>query len=227
MPYQRIADKQAAQQQQQPQPGGPMPGQQGGPMPAPGAEAPEDLSQRRVTRGAMDLNQPMTPSTAARMAQESVRPGAASIKGGDQEASAQEQDEYERALKALSKVLYEDERASDGIIQQLLPEERVGSVAKASMLIINQLDAKLDFDEDIIAQLTQDTVERVIDLFENTKLEDEFSEQEAQAALGATWEGIMEMYGVDEDSYAELTSGLSEDEFKGYETQYKQFLGEA
>lgn len=175
----------------------------------------------------MDLNQPMTPSTAARMAQESVRPGAASIKGGDQEASAQEQDEYERALKALSKVLYEDERASDGILQQLLPEERIGSVAKASMLIINQLDAKLDFDEDIIAQLTQDTVERVIDLFENTKLEDEFSEQEAQAALGATWEGIMEMYGVDEESYAELTSGLSEDEFKGYEKQYKQFLGEA
>lgn len=227
MPYQRIADKQAEQQQQQQQPQGPMPGQQAGPMPGPEAEAPEDLSRSRVTRGAMDLNQPMTPSTAARMAQESVRPGVASVKGGEQEASDQEQDEYERALKALSKVLYEDEQSSTGILQQLQPEERIGSVAKTSMLIINQLDSKLDFDEDIIAQLTQDTVERVIDLFENTKLEDEFTEQEAQAALGATWEGVMEMYGVDEDSYAELTTGLSDEEFKGYEKQYKQFLGDA
>lgn len=210
MPYQRIADKEAAQQQQQ-QPVAPE----------------QDLQQHQVRRGAPDLNAPNSPEKAFNMVQDQVRPGSAALMGPDQEATPEEQAEYERAVGALSKVLYENDQTSSAIVRQLVPEERIGSVAKASMLIIQQLDDKFDFDETVIPELTQETVDRVIDLFENSKLDDEFTEQEAQAALGATWEGVMEMYGIDEDQYAEMTAGMSQEDFKGFENEYKQYLGEA
>lgn len=212
MPYTRIDEKEAQQQQ------APMPQQ-------PQAAPEEDLMKPRVQRGQPNLNAPQGAQEGFRMAQEMSRPGEGAAMGPDIEATEDEQAEYERAVSALSKVLYENERTSNAVISQLTPEERVGSIAKASMLVINQLDEKMDFDEAIIAELTQETVDRVIDLYEN-KHGEELTDADTQAALGATWEGIMEMYGMDEDSYAELTAGMSDDDFKGYEKQYKGFLGE-
>lgn len=191
---------------------------------APQQEAPMDLAKRRVARGRPDLNEGMTAEQGFNMAQESMRPGQGSLKGPDLEATEDEQAEYERAMAALSKVLYEDERTSNAVVRQLTPEEKVGSIAKASMLVISQLDQRLDFDEVIIPQFTQDVTDRIVDLYEN--VHGEVSEQEAQRAFGATWEGVMEMYGVDENDYAELTAGMSDEEFQGYKQQYKSFLGE-
>jgi hypothetical protein len=218
MPYQRESEKQAAQQQQQQ----PAPEQA-----APEAAAPQqDLMQKQTMPGVFDPNKPGDPAQAVRMAQEQQRPGASMAMGEDQEASPEEQAEYERAVEALGKVLYEDDRTSAGIVKQLSPQEKVGSVAKASALVVQQLDMKFDFDEVIIPQLTEETVDRVIDLYENVHGE-EFGEQEVQGALGATWEAVMQMYGIDEEGYADFTQGMSEEDFRGYEKQYKQFLGDA
>lgn len=211
MPYQRESEKQAAMQEQ-----APAPEQQQQQLPS---------GQRQVVRGEMDPNRPGDPGEGMRIVQESNMPGAGSAMGPDQEASEQEQAEYERATEALSLVLYENPQTSEAVAKYLMPQEKVGSVAKASMMVIQQLDMKFDFDEVIIPQLTQDTVDRVIDLYENLH-GDQFSDQETQGALGATWEGVMEMYGVDEENYAELTAGMSDEDFRGFEKQYKQFLGD-
>lgn len=200
-------------------------------QPSPAAEVGEagmgtdNIAQKPITRGQYDLNQGASPLGGMQMAQNVSRPGQASVMGKDEPATQEEQAEYERAVEALQRVLYDDERASAAIMQQLQPKERVGSIAKASLLLIKQLDDRLDFDEVIIPQFTQDVVDRIIDFYENVHGE-EISEQDAQRALGTTWEGVMEIYGVDEDTYAELTQGMGEQEFKAQEQQYKQFLGE-
>lgn len=196
--------------------------------PTPAATTPEgqqDLTKGQVVRGAVDANRPASAAEGRRLAAERVRPGQGAAAGEDVPATEDEQREYERAMGALSKILYEDERTSASIVRQLTPEEKIGSVAKASMLTITQLDQKLDFDESIIAEFTQDVVDRIIDLYENVHSE-EFSDQEMKQALGATWEGIMEVYGVDEEDYAELTAGLSDEEFEGYKSQYKEVAGD-
>lgn len=185
----------------------------------------DNIQQKPITRGAYDLNEGASAMGGMKMAQNKVRPGQGMAMGADEEATKEEQAEYERATEALQQVMYDDERASAAIAQQLRPEERVGSIAKASMLLIKQLDDRLDFDEVIIPQFTQDVVDRVIDFYENVHGE-EISEGDAQKALGATWEGVMEMFGVDEDTYAEFTQGMGEEDFKAQEQQYKQFLGE-
>lgn len=218
MPYVRDSEKQQQQAQSMPQ----------DPAMAPQdpAAAEQDLMARRVRRGQMNPNMPGSPAEGFRMAQEVSNPTEAAALGPEVEATPEEQAEYERAMEALSLILYENEQTSAAIVKQLNPQEKVGSVAKASMLTIQQLDMKFDFDDVVIAQLTEETVDRIIDLYENTQQDEEFTPQEAQGALGATWEGVMEMYGMDEDDYAQLTAGMTEDDFKGYEQQYKQFLGE-
>jgi hypothetical protein len=214
MPYQRINEKEQQQQEQQQQ------------QPMPQQQEQEDLQTKRVQRGQPDLNQPQGAEQGFRMAQELSRPGEGSALGPDIEANEDEQAEYERGVAALGRVLYENDKTSSAIVSQLTPKERVGSIAKASMLTMTQLDEKLDFDETVIPELTKETVDRIIDLYEN-KYDEELSEQDAQAALGATWEGLMEVFGIDEDSYGELTAGMTTEQFKEQEKTYKQFLGDA
>lgn len=226
MPYQRESDKQA-QQQQQPQMAGPE--QIAAPSASPAAAAgsvEESMGQRQVVRGAPDLNAPNDAYEGFRMAQETVRPGAGAAMGDEQPATEGEQREYERAVNALGNILYSNEQGTTAILKQLTPQEKVGSIAKASILTIQQLDKKYDFDEVVIPALTQETVDRIIDLYENQHGE-ELSDVEAQRAFGAAWEGVMELYGADESDYAELTAGMSEEDFRGYEQEYKGYLGEA
>jgi len=193
---------------------------------SPAAEAGDkSLTKKQVVRGAADLNKGVSVEEGFRMAQQSVRPGQGSLLGPDSEATEDEQREYERAMNALGKVLYENEKTSDAIVKQLDPGEKVGGVAKASMLVLTQIDEKLDIDEVVIPQLAQDIVDRVIDLYENVN-GDEFSEQEATAAMGATWEGLMEAYGIDEADYAELTAGMTDKDISGYKDQYKNMVGD-
>ncbi len=170
-----------------------------------------------------DFNEPASVVKGAGIARNTVRRGGG-VMGAEEEATPAEQKEMDRALGALTKVLYEDDNTSQSIVDQLRPEEKVGSVAKATILLVSQLDQRLDFDEVIVPALTQETADRVIDLYENVH-GDEFNEQETQRVLGAAWEGVMEIYGVDEEAYEELTQGMSDEDLAGYEQQYKQFLG--
>jgi len=197
-----------------------------GTQPSPAAEAGDSsLEKKRVVRGGANLNAGPSVEEGFRLAQETVRPGQGSILAGDEEATPDEQAEYERAVSALGKVLYENEKTSDAIARQLDPGEKVGGVAKASMLVLTQIDNKLDLDEVVIPEFAQEVVDRVIDLYENIH-GDEFNEQETTAAMGATWEGLMEAYGIDEADYAELTAGMTEQDIKGYKEQYRGMVGD-
>ena len=147
------------------------------------------------------------------------------LKAGEQEASPEEQQEYEKALSALHTVLYSNEGTSQAIVDMLQPQDKVGSVAKAGILVVQQLDEKIDLDESVFAEITMDIADRLIEMGERAKGM-EFSEKESQAVMGATWEGVMELYGIDESAYEELTQGMSPEELKGYEQEYKGYLGE-
>lgn len=204
-------------------------GAQGANAQPPAEPAPQgDLRQSRITRGKEDMNTPQTPLNSMRKLQERVRPGEASVAGNnfEQDATPEEQAEHDRAIQALSIVLYKDERTSNAVVQQLSPKDKIGSVAKAAMMTVSQLDEQFDFDEVVIPELTLETVDRIVELYE-TVHGDEFSEKEAQAAVGAAWEGVMNAYGIEEADYAELTAGMSDEEFGQHEANYKQFLGES
>ena len=195
------------------------------PVPEQEAPAPAGPQASRAPRGDLsDMNTPASPNKGKGVADSYTR-RSKGLMAEEEEATEEEQAELDRALGALSKVLYEDDNTSQSIQDQLRPEERIGSIAKASILLIQQLDEKLDLDEVVIAEFTQEVADRVIDMYE-AKNDEEVTDEDAQKVLGATWEGVQELFGVDEDSYEEMTQGMGEEDINQYTQQYKQFLGE-
>ena len=128
-------------------------------------------------------------------------------------ASATEQREYENAMEALYKVLYENDKTSQAIVQGLesTPNNKIEPIAKMGITLISQLDEKVDLDEAVVASITAEVVDRLIEMAE-VRYKAEYSDVDMQRALGATWEGVMQMFGVDENDFAQFAQSLSQDD---------------
>lgn len=148
-----------------------------------------------------------------------------SLQGEEQQATPEEQAEYERALEAVHQVLYEDPERSASIAGMIQPQDKIGSVVKTGVSLIKQIDEQVDMDQNVVAQITVDLADRLIELAE-TAHNITFSEQELKAVAGATWEGVMDLFGFDQQSVQEMTAGMTPEDLKGYENQYKGFQGE-
>jgi hypothetical protein len=144
--------------------------------------------------------------------------------GSEQPASEEEQAEYERCVKQLETIMYSD-KVSRALVDQIQPQDKIGSVVKACLLFLKQFDAQVDMDEMVVMEILKDIVDRVIDMAERVK-GIEFSEKELQAVLGSVTEGAMQMYGVDPEGYQQLTKGMDEKDIDHHAAQYKQFLGD-
>jgi len=140
-----------------------------------------------------------------------------------EEASAAEEEELVRAREALERILYDSDELSNSLMGQINAEDKIGTTTKATVLLINQIDDKIDLDESIIAPFTMEAVDRLAELAE-TRHGFEYSEQELQATLGATWEGVMTMFGVDENDYKRFVSGIGEEQMGQLKTQHEGFL---
>jgi DNA gyrase/topoisomerase IV subunit A len=143
----------------------------------------------------------------------------------EEPASSREQAEYERAIKAMERILFAEDRLADAIMKQIDPNDKVSSTTKATALLIQQLDEKIDMDETIIPQVTMDAVDTVTELAE-ARYGVSFNEQEVQATMGATWESVMAMFGVDEADYNSLRAELSEEDMSKLSTSHQGFLGQ-
>ena len=122
---------------------------------------------------------------------------------GEEAATDAEEKEYKRIHSALQKVLYQQDTIADAVMKQLDPNDKISTTTKAATLLVQQLDEKLDMDEVVIPQITMDAVEVVAELAEN-RYGLTYSEQDMTAALGATWEGVMAIFGVDEREYNQM-----------------------
>lgn len=143
--------------------------------------------------------------------------------GPEEQASPEEQQEYQRAMKALSQVLYANDKTSNAIVDQIDPNDKVGSTAKVNMLVMQQLDKKINMDESIVAQMTQEVAERIMELAE-ARHGFEYSEREAQVILGATWEGVAQMFGVTAEDAQGLAQELGPDNLANVKQQHEGFL---
>lgn len=160
---------------------------------------------------------------------EQVDPTAPAVEGQlptdfkEEQATPEEQKEYERAMNALVKVLYSNDKTADAVVDQVQIEDRVGSTSKALILLIQQLDEKIDMDESVVAQITQEATARLMELVE-TRHGIQYGDRETQVIMGAVWEGVQEMFGVDEAGIQGLVSGMSEQGLAQLKQQHEGFL---
>jgi hypothetical protein len=198
----------------QPPPGAPA----GGPQP-PGAGPP----QGGPPQGGPPQGGP--PQQAVRQ----VDPGATAVAGqlpkgmSEEQADPEEQKEYERAMQALSKILYSSDEIANSIVDQIQPEDKVGSTAKVSMLLISQLDQKINMDESVVAAISTETVERITELAE-ARHNSTYGERELQVIMGSVWEGVQEMFGMEQQDAEALMSGVGEENLAQLQGQYEGFL---
>lgn len=169
-----------------------------------------------------------TPSSA-QAGIDAVRSGSAAattpgFTGSEEQASQEEQAEYERASDAITAVIYREDETANAVADMLQPKDKIGSTVQATLMILKQVDDQIDMDEAVIPQVMSDIADMLMDIGEQTK-DMIYSDKEAQAVLGASWEGVMDLYGVDEEAYQTATAGMDDGAVAQADQQYKEFLG--
>jgi hypothetical protein len=157
------------------------------------------------------------------MAQEGQEP-AAEEKGesGDQ-ATPEEQKAYENALAACSEIVHTNDDSHQAVMKMLDAREKIGSLAKAAVMVVTQVDAKINMPESVLAGVLAQVVDWMLELATAGK-QMQFSETEEKQVLTTATDLLMETYGHDRDSYDALIGGESEKSMKGYHEEYAGLL---
>ena len=195
-----------------------------GPQQQPGPEGPQQQAPGPQQQpGPAGPQQQPPPQEATRQ----VDPAASAIKGkmpvSEEKANPEEQAEYERAMKALSMVLYSNDKTANAIVEQINPNDKVGSTTKANLLLIQQLDEKIQMDGSVIPQMTQEVTSRIIELAE-ARYGIEYGGRETLVILGATWEGVQGMFAEDGEGLQPMIEEIGPEGLQGLQKQHEAFL---
>lgn len=145
---------------------------------------------------------------------------------GEEPATPEEQESYEEAMEMLYKMMYVDDKTSATILDMIQPNAKVDSIVKTSVLVIQQLDEKLDLDAAVIPEMVITVPDMLIELAERGK-QIQFSEGELKAILGSTQEMVMQVVDVDAGEARRLMEQITPEQRAQAERDYKQFLAEA
>lgn len=176
------------------------------PVPPPGAGAPPAAADPRAQQGARGGQQgsPVDPYL--------------------QQADPRQQQEYERAMRGMAKVLYGTDNTANAIVDQIKPNSLVSDTAKVSMLFVKELDRAINMDESVIAEVTRESVERIAELAE-ARHGIEYQPTDMEKILGATWEGVQSMFGnEDVEGYIQTVQGMNPQDLQALKQQQESIL---
>lgn len=144
-----------------------------------------------------------------------------------EEADPREQQEYERAMRALAKVLYGNDASANSIVDQINPSNYVSDTAKVTMMLVKELDRAINMDETVIASITQEAVERISELSE-ARHKIEYKRTDLEQILGATWEGVQSMFGnEDTQGYTDRVGSIEPQDMATLKQQNESILASA
>jgi hypothetical protein len=141
----------------------------------------------------------------------------------EERATAEEQKEYERAMQGLSKVIYHNDEVANAIVDQIRPEDKVTTTTKATVLLIQQLDEKIQMDESVVSEVTKEATERLMELAE-ARHGIQYGDREAQVILGSVWEGVQGLFGMEKQDAEALMAGIGGDNLANLKQQYEGFI---
>ena len=152
--------------------------------------------------------------------------GDSSLDSMQKPATPQLQKEFERAVMALHSTLYTSTKISALVVKMVQPLQIVDSTSKACILVVDQLDRKLHLDAQVIPQFTMATVDEVMDLIQQVK-QVKYSEPQQKAILGATFEGVMKIFGVPPAEAKQFMASLSDQQKGAARKAYVSNLNDA
>ena len=144
-----------------------------------------------------------------------------------QQGDPREQQEYERAMRAMAKVLYGNDNTANAIVDQIQPNDIVGTTSKVGMLFIKELDRKINMDEAVVAEITRESVERIAELAE-ARHQVEYKPSDMEKIVGATWEGVQSMFGnEDVQGFTQTVQGMAPQDLQTLKEQQEAILSQA
>ena len=202
-----------------PAPGGPMPG---GPPPGAGGPPAGGPAPGAVPGGPMPGGGPDGPVRKVDPSQDAVE-GEMPEGIPHEQATAEEQKAYETAMQTLAQVLYGNDKIANAIVDQINPEDKVSSTAKVVMLLVQQLDKKIQLDEKVVPEFTKETTGRVMELAE-ARHGFEYGGREQQVILGSVWEGVQELFGMEVEEARGMMQSIGGDNLAKLKEQHEGFL---
>jgi hypothetical protein len=181
------------------------------------AAAPEPQESPAAEQAEPQQAEPQQEAPAQEVAEggaQDTGPGAIETEGEVEEekpnVTPEEQALYDRTNQAMMTLIYKSKQATAAIAQAITPEEKIGSPARAVLMIMKQLDDKIKLDPVVIPQLTQDVVDEVLQIGQEKGIQ--YSDKEGQLVLGTAWEGVTKIWGETDDikgAMDAMTRGMS------------------
>lgn len=141
---------------------------------------------------------------------------------GEGDPDSEVQAEFERGMQGVSRAIYEEEALSDQIIGMINEQEKIGSIAKAVITVITQVDKQLDIAEPVLAPMAVFTADRLMELAETAIPGMQYSEKEQQQIVMTVTELLLATYGVSPERAAQAGEGMSPEEMA---SNHQEFYG--
>lgn len=125
----------------------------------------------------------------------SSAPDDKSAEGEDDSGLSQQQlQEYQRASQLLHTILYQNDKTGRAVLAQIQEQDKVGSIARAAVLVIQQIDKRLNLSDPIIPLMVITVVDRLLEMADRVK-KIKYSPQESSAIVSAVTNGVKALFG--------------------------------
>lgn len=110
-------------------------------------------------------------------------------------ATPEEQKQYMAALAMLYKIMYINEGSAMSLVKHIDPKDKMGSIIKAVMVMVQQMNSKMKMLPPVLAQITQDATDRMLEIAERIK-KLSYTKQETLVLLAATQDAVEKATGT-------------------------------
>lgn len=137
-------------------------------------------------------------------------------------------EEYMRCNGALYTALYKNDKVAQAVIKGIVPQgpHKIESVARMCLLLFTQINKQLHFVKDtpqVVLPFARDIAEHVLDLA-TTVAKVQFTDQEAQAAIGALLELVQRVVGVTQGNLKALKHVIPRSQLQDAHAKYQAHL---
>lgn len=141
--------------------------------------------------------------------------------GQETPATPEEQEAYENAVAAATEMIHGDDTVHEGIMSMLGAEKPADALISATMLVLTEIDKKLDLPEVVIFELASTIFDLLVELGETAGLFSLDESQEKKIA-GALAQMILQTYGGEAEDIQQFLSGVSDQEAASTLETYKE-----
>jgi hypothetical protein len=124
-----------------------------------------------------------------------------------EQASPEEQEEYDRAVAAMSDIIF---KQKDQQILQFIQKEQspITGAVNATQMVVSAVDQQMNLSEGLAPHLADEAFNMIVELAESEGIQ--FDEKGKVQGAAAAQQAVLQLFGADAEGYGEAFGGLDE-----------------